>query len=107
MKIIAKTTAVEPKTGICKTTGKCLMAKCDIFLEGLDLTLRGLDLVYDAVEGWQAVPPSSKKGLRAFAWPAQGALGRAIADSAAKTYLALGDDLEPTREAYRNFGRAA
>jgi hypothetical protein len=108
MQQIVHTTSIEPKGGTTARNGACRMAVVDVFLADIGLTLRGLDLTYDATDGWEVLPPHPKKGLRAVAWPAGSRLEKSIALSASAAYLALGDDeLESLRETYRNFNREA
>lgn len=97
------TISVNPKGGTSKTNGDCRMALVEVFIPSLSLTLRDLELNYDATDGWAVLPPKSKKGLRSVAWISGSDLEKAMAASASRAYLALtDDDLESLRELHRD-----
>lgn len=98
-----KTVSIHPKSGTSKTNGACRMALVDVFIPSLSLTLRDLELTYDATDGWAILPPKPKKGLRSVAWVAGSDLEKSMTASASRAYLALNDDeIESLRELYRN-----
>ena len=99
------TISVNPKSGTSKTNGACRMALVEVFIPSLSLTLRDLELTYDAADGWAVLPPKPKKGLRSVAWIAGSDLDKSLAASASRAYLVLNDDqLEQLRELHREAG---
>lgn len=103
MKNNIRTVSLYPKSGTSKTNGACRMALVDVFIPSISLTLRDLELTYDATDGWAILPPKPKKGLRSVAWISGSDLEKSMAASASRAYLALNDDdLEKLRELHRS-----
>ncbi len=95
------TISIEPMGGYDKETVAQRLAKVQVFLSELQMTIRDIILTHDHEGGYAAKPGKPKNGQAAMQWVVGSPFAKAVAEAAAGAYCSmLAEDIAELKELY-------
>lgn len=96
-----KTISIEPISGFDRDTGNKRLAKVQVFIPDLQMTIRDIVLMHDHGTGYTVKAVKPKTGRAPVLWVVGSPFANAIAEAAAEAYsVMLAEDIEDLRRLY-------
>ncbi len=97
-----KIISIEPISGHDRESGARRLAKIQMFLPELQVTLCDIVLTHDHDEGFVAKPGKPKTGGPTIVWPKGSPFAKSVAEAAATAYSGmLAEELAELKELYK------